>query len=297
MNRIDTVYCAAVTPMNRDESIDLGGLMSNIRWQIQQGLGGVLVCGGTGEFVSMTAQERMAVVEAAAREISGQRGFMVGCAAETTKEAISHARHAEENGADGVLLIASYYFKPSRAELIEHMRAVADSVKIPVVLYNNPGSCGSDLTPDVVAEIAKCPNVRHIKEASGELARVRQLLNACPSGFHVMCGCDYLAVDILGQGGDGWVSITANALPGPSQRLLDAMRGGHRDEAQELMDRYAKLYTICEQPYKAVQTVKFMMEALGQAAGPSRLPRLPLTEDERQAVCAMMREAGLAVSL
>jgi len=295
MNNISTVYSAAVTPMNRDESVDLEGLKSNIRWQIGQGLGGVLVCGGTGEFVSLTSEERRAVVETAAGEISGRCGFMVGCAAETTREAIRHARHAEANGADSVLLIASYYFKPSRDELIAHMRAVASAVKIPVVLYNNPGSCGSDLTPDIAAELARCENVRHIKEASGAAERTRQILDACPPGFHVLCGCDYLIAEILRQGGDGWVSITAGALPGQSQHMFDAMRAGREAEALALWDRFRELYTVCEQPYKPVQTVKFMMDAIGQAAGPCRLPRLPLTEAEGHAVLAMMREAGLSV--
>ena len=293
MHTIDTVYCAAITPMNYDQSVDLAGLVRNIRWYRGQGLGGVLVCGGTGEFVSLSFEERQAVVAAAAREIAGRGGFMVGCAAETTREAILHAQHAEVCGADGLLLIAPYYFKPSKAELVEHMRAVARSVSIPVALYKNPGSCGSDLTPEIIAELSVEPNITHVKEATGELQRVDEIRRLSSPDFHVMCGCDYLACDILEKGGAGWISITANALPGQSQQLFDRMMAGDYTGARAVMEKYLPLYTVCEQPYKAIQTIKFMMEALGCASGPSRLPRQPLTEREQVNVLLMMREAGL----
>jgi len=295
MHTIDTVYCAAITPMNYDQSVDLAGLVRNIRWYREQGLAGVLVCGGTGEFVSLSFEERQAVVAAAAREIAGSCGFMAGCAAETTREAILHAQHAEVCGADGLLLIAPYYFKPSREELLAHMRAVARSVSIPVVLYNNPGSCGSDLTPDMIRELSAEPNIASVKEATGELTRVDEIRRLCPADFHVMCGCDYLACDIFEKGGSGWISITANALPGQSQKLFDLMMAGDKVGARAIMEKYLPLYTLCEQPYKAIQTIKFMMEALGCASGPSRLPRQPLTEQEQANTLVMMRQAGLPV--
>jgi 4-hydroxy-tetrahydrodipicolinate synthase len=225
MHTIDTVYCAAITPMNYDQSVDLAGLVRNIRWYREQGLGGVLVCGGTGEFVSLTFEERQAVVAAAAREIAGQCGFMVGCAAETTREAVLHAQHAQVCGADGLLLIAPYYFKPSKDELAAHMRAVARAVSIPVVLYNNPGACGSDLTPEIIADLASGPNIAGVKEATGDLRRVDEIRRLCPEDFRVVCGCDYLACDILEKGGAGWISITANALPArPSTSLTAPLR-------------------------------------------------------------------------
>ncbi len=295
MNTIDTVYCAAITPMNYDQSVDLAGLVRNIRWYRDQGLEGVLVCGGTGEFVSLSFEERQAVVAAAAREIAGRCGFMVGCAAETTREAVLHAQHAEVCGADGLLLIAPYYFKPSREELLAHMRAVARSVSIPVVVYNNPGSCGSDLTPDILSELSGEPNITRVKEATGELGRVEEIHSLCRPDFRVVCGCDYLACDIFEKGGAGWISITANALPGQSQKLFDLAVSGDRAGSRAILEQYLPLYTLCEQPYKAIQTIKFMMEALGCASGPSRLPRQPLTEREQVNALLMMRQAGLPV--
>lgn len=295
MKTINTVYCAATTPMNRDQSIDYAGLTQNIRWYREQGLGGILICGGTGEFVSLSDAERLELVERSAQEINGECGFMVGCASETTADAIRYAKHAEANGADALLLIASYYFKPSVAELLAHMRAVADSVTLPVVLYNNPGSCGSDLTPDLVQELSCVPNIYAIKEATGNLDRAKQLLNMHLKDFDIFCGCDYLINDIIKAGGSGWVSITANALPSQSQEIFDALRAGDVVRADKLFRTYKSLYEICETPYKAVQTVKYMMDRLGLVGGFSRLPRLPLTEEEKLHVDALMRGAGLSL--
>lgn len=293
MNTTDTVYCAAITPMQRNYEIDFGGLRSNLSYCMEQGLGGVLVCGGTGEFVSLKEQERRAVVEVAARAIDGRTGFMVGCAAETTAEAISHARHAQAHGADALLLICSYYFKPSPEELYEHFRAVAQSVEIPIVLYNNPASCGSDIDPEMVRRLSAIPNITRIKEAADDPMRVRELLGKCPDGFGVLCGNDGFAYDTFKNGGCGWISITANALPSQSQTIFDWMREGRAEEALALYTRFLPLYTICEKPYKAIQTIKFIMDEIGCCGGASRPPRLELTPDEKEKVRSLMAQCGL----
>lgn len=293
MKTMNQVYCAAVTPFQKNYEIDYQGFKENLQWYLRNGLAGVLVCGGTGEFVSLSTQERMELVEFAAKEINGTMGFMVGCAAETTAEAILHAQHAEKNGADGLLLIASYYFKPSEEESYQHFRAVAESVNIPIVLYNNPGSCGTDLQPEFVKRLSEIPNIKHLKEATGDLLRFKELRHVCGDGFSAVCGCDALAFELFKNGASGWISITANALPSQSQEIFDTMQRKEEGRAWDVFQKYLQIYTLCEKPYKAIQTVKYIMDKLGCCGGHSRLPRLPLTTEEKIVADQMMVEAGL----
>ena len=149
----------------------------------ENNLGGILVCGGTGEFVSLTSRERMEIVDHVTNKIAGRTGLMVGCSAETTAEAVAYAKNAQEAGADGLLLIASYYFKPSEEELYQHFKAVANAVRLPIVLYNNPGACGTDLSPEFIKRMSAFENVKHVKEATGNLMRARKISRSLRQGF------------------------------------------------------------------------------------------------------------------
>lgn len=293
LKNMDTVYCAAVTPMNSDLSIDYDGIRSNINWYKKEGLGGILVCGGTGEFVSLTQTERKKVTEAAIKANDGKCQIMVCCAAETTAEAIDYASHAEASGADSLLLIASYYFKPSDEELIAHFRALARSTKLPVVLYNNPGSCGSNLTPALVKALSAEPNIKHMKDATGDLLQFRSTRNAVDENFHMWIGCDALACELIKNGATGWISITANALASQSQELFDNMMSGREQEAWNIYNLMLPIYTTCESPYKAIQKIKYIMDRIGCAGGASRGPRLALTDGEKQELNAMLVTAGI----
>jgi 4-hydroxy-tetrahydrodipicolinate synthase len=293
MKSINTVYCAAVTPMDANYEVDYTGFNSNIEWYIQNRLGGILVCGGTGEFVSLTPRERMDIVAFAADKIAGRTGFMVGCGAETTKDAVAYAKNAQDAGADGLLLIASYYFKPSEEELYQHFKAVAAAVRIPIVLYNNPGACGTDLTPRFIQRMSAIENVKHVKEATGDLLRARKVQAACGADFNLLVGCDALAFELFKNGARGWVSITANALASQSQAIFDHMLAGEHARAWQVYEKFLPIYTICEEPYKAIQTIKYIMDRIGCCAGPSRPPRLALTPDEQSHVDALLRSTGL----
>jgi 4-hydroxy-tetrahydrodipicolinate synthase len=293
MKSINTVYCAAVTPMNAKFEIDYSGFDANIEWYIKNNLGGILVCGGTGEFVSLTARERMEIVDHVTNKIAGRTGLMVGCSAETTAEAIMFAKNAQQAGADGLLLIASYYFKPSEEELYQHFKAVADAVQIPVVLYNNPGACGTDLSPRFIQRMSAFENVKHVKEATGDLLRARKIRQVCGKAFNVMVGCDALAYELFKNGASGWISITANALASQSQEIFENMMKGNDSLAWKIYEQYLPIYTICEEPYKAIQTIKYIMDRIGCYGGESRLPRQPLTAEEKADVDVLLHHCGL----
>ena len=293
MKNLNNVFCAAVTPMNVNYEVDYEGLNANIEWYIRNNLGGILVCGGTGEFVSLTLRERIDIVDYAADKIAGRTGLMVGCGAETTADAVTYAKNAQEVGADGLLLIASYYFKPSEEELYQHFKAVADAVHIPVVLYNNPGACGTDLTPRFLKRMSAFENIKHVKDATGDLLRARKIQEACGKDFNVMVGCDALAYELFKNGARGWVSITANALAGQSQEIFDNMMKGNDSLAWKVYEQYLPIYNICEEPYKAIQTVKYIMDRIGCCGGKSRLPRLDLTLEEKEHVDMLLQNTGL----
>jgi len=293
MKSINTVFCAAVTPMNANYAVDYKGFDANIEWYINNNLGGILVCGGTGEFVSLTSRERIDIVDHVTKKIAGRTGLMVGCSAETTAEAVVFAKNAQEAGADGLLLIASYYFKPSEEELYQHFKAVADAVHIPIVLYNNPGACGTDLSPGFIKRMSAFENVKHVKEATGDLLRARKIREACGKDFNVMVGCDALAFELFKNGACGWISITANALASQSQEIFENMMKGNDSLAWKVFEQYLPLYTICEEPYKAIQTIKYIMDRIGCCGGKSRLPRLALTSTEKAHVDVLLGNAGL----
>ncbi len=293
MKSINNVYCAAVTPMNANYEVDYAGFDANIEWYIRNNLGGILVCGGTGEFVSLSLRERMQIVDHAADRIAGRTSLMVGCGAETTVDAVGYAKKAQDVGADGLLLIASYYFKPSEEELYQHFKAVAEAVHIPIVLYNNPGACGTDLSPKFIKRMSAIENIKHVKEATGELLRARKIREACGMEFNVLVGCDALAYELFKNGARGWVSITANALASQSQEIFDNMMKGDDSLAWKVYEQYLPIYTICEEPYKAIQTIKYIMDRIGCCGGVSRLPRLSLTLEEKEHVDMLMRNTGL----
>jgi len=293
MKSINNVYCAAVTPMNANYEVDYRGLDANIEWYIKNNLGGILVCGGTGEFVSLTTHERMDIIDYAANKIAGRTGLMVGCGAETTADAVAYAKKAQDARADGLLLIASYYFKPSEEELYQHFKAVADAVQIPIVLYNNPGACGTDLSPRFINRMSVFENVKHVKEATGDLLRARKVREVCGKDINVIVGCDALAYELFKNGARGWVSITANALASQSQEIFDNMMKGDNTQAWKVYEQYLPIYTICEEPYKAIQTIKYIMDRIGCCGGVSRLPRLELTTDEKAHVDVLLRNTGL----
>lgn len=293
VHKFNNVYCATVTPMNDDFSIDFEGHRNNIEWFKKSGIGGIVVCGGTGEFVSLTTDERKRFVEFSAKHNNGKLGFVVGCAAETTAEAIMFAQHAQENGADGLLLISSYYFKPSEEEMKEHFKAVAASVKIPIILYNNPVSCGSNLSPEIVKELSEIDNITHIKDATGDIFNFRRMKELVDDDFNLMVGCDALSYELLHNGARGWISITANALPSQSQMLFNHMMNNELESAWDIYNKFLPLYTLCESPYKAIQSIKYIMDKIGCAGGPSRRPRLELTVDEKKKIDVILKKTGL----
>ena len=210
---IKGTYTALVTPFNSQNEIDIEALKNLVNWQIGQGIDGIVVCGSTGEsFVLSTAEQTLAiktVVEAANKRIP----IIAGVSAIAPKDTIALAKNAEEFAVDGLMVVTPPYVKPTQQAIYDYFKQVHDATNTPIIIYDNPGRCGTSLSDDVVIKLAKLPRIVCLKDASGDLARPAILRGSLPNDFSLMSGEDATTPAFLAQGGDGVISVTANVAP------------------------------------------------------------------------------------
>lgn len=281
MKQLEGSFPVLVTPMNEAAEIDWQGLRRNIEHFIAEGSPGIVVNGSTGEFVSLTKEERFKVVEVAVEQVAGRIALVAGTAAETTADAITFTRQAETAGADASLLINSYYAHPKDHEVYEHFKAVAASVSFPIMIYNNPSTSGVDIGTETILQVARdVDNITHIKESSGDISKVRDVTRQGKGFLKTFCGADDLALESFLVGATGWISVSGNVAPRLVTDLYNAAKANDMEKAWELYDRVLPLCNFIEGTGKFVQIVKRAMELQGLAGGPSRKPRLRLTKEE-----------------
>ncbi|GAH77925.1 unnamed protein product, partial [marine sediment metagenome] len=172
MTILKGTFTVLITPMTIKQDIDIDGLKSNIDWQINNGIPGICVTGSTGEFASLTREERLEIAEVAVKHVNGRIQCLVGTAAESTKETIFYTKHAKKIGADGVLILSPYFCKPSFDDIYLHYKAISEAVDISVMVYNNPNHSGVDMSPELLVKICSLKNIDYVKDASGDLRRV-----------------------------------------------------------------------------------------------------------------------------
>ena len=281
MTKLKGVFPVLITPMTADEKVDYEGLKSNIEYFISQGVAGIAVTGSTGEFVSLTTEERYKIVKVAVEQVNGRIPVIAGTAAETTVDAILHTQQAEKAGADASLLINSYYAHPKENEIYEHFKAVAESVKFPIMIYNNPFVSGIDISAETLLAVARdVDNITHIKESSGDIGKARDIARQGKDFIKVFCGSEDLALESVFVGATGWISVSANIVPEVTKELYASAQAGDLDRAWELYDKLLPLCKFLEGSGKYVQIVKRAMELQGLAGGPCRKPRLSLNDEE-----------------
>lgn len=287
------VFSVLITPMTDDFKIDEKGLRSNIDWQIDKGIAGLCVTGSTGEFVSLTREERNRVAKVSVEHVAGRVPVVVGTAAATTPEAIEYTQYAESIGADAAMIINPYYSLPAPNEVIEYFRMIGEAVRIPIMAYNNPASSGVDILPETMAEIGKIKNVSYLKDASGEIRRVREIQQYTQNQIKVFNGCEDLAFEAFVLGAVGWICVAGNVIPGECQKLFELVEAGKINEAKALYDRILPLLTHIEKCGKLVQVTKAAAAKVGCAAGPARYPRLALSREEDKALDSILRQVGV----
>jgi len=267
------VLPAVVTPFQTDaqQSLDLEGLRSNIEALIAAGVHGIVPTGSTGESATLTFEEHEKVVEVAVEAAGGKVPVLAGTGSNNTAEALRFTKAAKDLGADGALLISPYYNKPNRAGLVRHFTLIAD-LDIPTVLYNVPGKDRSEPRPDLVIELASHPNIVGIKEASGNVAQVSQIIEGTlDEDFSVISGDDNLTLPILALGGSGVISVAANVEPVRMVRLYEAFTAGDWNTALELHYELSPLFRALFIETNPIP-VKKAVALRGMAAGPVRLP-------------------------
>ncbi|PEC11062.1 4-hydroxy-tetrahydrodipicolinate synthase [Bacillus toyonensis] len=291
MQKIKGAFPVLITPMDEFQEIDWKGVKQNVNYFIEQKVAGIIINGSTGEFVSLSKEERFNMVETVLKEVDGRIPVIVGTAAETTKETIEYTKHAEAHGADCALIINSYYCKPKEEEIYFHFKEISHAVNIPIMLYNNPFTSGVDMSTELMLRIGKeCENVTHIKESSGDIRKARDLVRQGKGAFQVFCGSEDLVMESYLVGASGWVSVAGNIVPGLVTKMYEHFQNSELEKAWEINDAILPLCEFLEGSGKYVQIVKRSMELHGQVGGPSRYPRLGLTEVEDQKLQTILSE-------
>jgi len=289
MSEIKGAFPVLITPMLENEEVDYEGFRKNIDHFVNQGVAGICVNGSTGEFVSLTKEEKLKLIDVAVEQVNGRITLVAGTAAETTKEAIMYTQYAEKAGADASLLINSYYAHPKDEEIYEHFKAVAESVAFPIMIYNNPFTSGIDIGTETILQVGRdVKNITHIKESSGDIGKLRDITRQGEGSIKTFCGSDDLILESLLVGATGWISVAGNIVPRQVTELFDSVEAGNLDRAWEIYDQILPLCNWLEGCGKPVQTVKYMMDKQGIAGGASRKPRLPLTTEEEASLEEIM---------
>ena len=270
------VLVALATPFAADGSVDESRLRALVDRTIDGGVHGVVACGSTGEFSALTGEERRLVVETVVDQTAHRVPVVAQTGSTSTTAAIALARHAQSIGADVIMPVAPYYEPLTLAETTNYLRRVASSVEIPVMLYNLPGATGVELSPDVVAALAReVENIRYVKNTSPDMAQAAQLIHYYGDLVGTFVGWDSLILSSLLSGAAGVMAGTANVVPAEIVAVHDAVKAGDLQAAREAWSRiYPLLDTALTTSY--VAAVKAAMEAVGFSAGPTREPVMPL---------------------
>ena len=282
---------ALVTPFRGGE-VDTRALEALVEAQIAGGINALVPCGSTGEAATLTHEEHLAVVRAVVRAARGRLPVIAGTGSNSTAEAIRLTRGAEEAGADAALLISPYYNRPTQDGIYRHYAAVADASGLPLILYNIPGRTGSNITPDTIARLARLPNIAGVKEASGNLAQVLEIIDESGADFGIYSGDDILTLPIMAAGGHGVIAVGANLMPRAYVELTDALLAGDLERARMQNHRLLPLMMALTLEVNPIP-VKTALAMMGQCADEFRLPLTPMSPGARVRLEDVLREYEL----
>ncbi|HET8757143.1 MAG TPA: dihydrodipicolinate synthase family protein [Solirubrobacteraceae bacterium] len=290
--RFPGIIPAVTTPFAASGEVDVAALESNLAALLDAGIHGVVATGTMGEAGSLSTAERRAVVEAVVRAVESRVPVIAGISSGTPAAAIALAADAAEAGASALMMLPPLGYRADADETIAFYRAVTEAAGLPLMAYNNPEASGVDMTPDLIVRLyEEVDGVVAIKECSGDARRIPALLNAAP-GLEVLVGGDDWALEGFCAGATGWVTGVADVLPRECVELYDACRAGDLETARAVYARLLPLARFDMTP-KLVQYFKAAMDAVGLAGGPTRPPRLPLTDAERAALLDAMAVAAV----
>ena len=292
MTSIQGSIVALVTPFHPDGSVDYPNLRKLVEWHVTEGTDCVCVVGTTGESPTVDVAEHCEIIRVAVEQAAHRVLVMAGCGANSTLEAIELARFAKKVGADCHLQVVPYYNRPTQEGMYQHFKKIAESLDLPMVLYNVPSRTVADLQHETVLRLAQVPNVAGIKEATGNIERAQWLLRDLPPEFSVLSGDDASAVALMLCGGHGVISVTANIAPKPMKQLCVAAIGGQAMQAMEVQNKLLPLHK-CLMVEPNPVPLKWAMARLGLCGDTLRLPLWPLSPQYRLAVEDALHSSGL----
>jgi 4-hydroxy-tetrahydrodipicolinate synthase len=282
---------AIITPF-RNGKVDEQALRDLIDWQIANGTDGIVPCGTSGESATLSYDEHNRVIEMTVEAVKGRVQVIAGTGSNSTEEAIALTRHAKAVGADGALLISPYYNKPTQEGLFLHHRAIAEAVDLPQVLYNIPGRTAVNVTPQTVARLSKIKNIVGIKEGSGSVQQVSDIVHLCSDRFTVLAGDDALTLPMLAVGAKGVITVTANVAPADMAGMIDAWAAGDPAKARQF---HYKLYPLFQALFLETNPipVKHAVALMGKATPELRLPLCAMSQENLDKLTQVMKDLRL----
>jgi 4-hydroxy-tetrahydrodipicolinate synthase len=285
---------AIVTPMHEDGRLDLARFQQLIDWHVSEGTDGIVVVGTTGESPTVNFDEHKELIRIAVQHSKGRIPIIAGTGGNSTVEAIELTASAKENGATACLSVVPYYNKPTQEGLYRHFRKIAETVDLPMLLYNVPGRTVADMQTDTVLRLAQVPGIIGIKEATANIERNTDLIRRAPRNFAIYSGDDATCVALILMGGHGVISVTANVAPKAMHQMCAAALVGDVKTARELNFRLFPLHQRLFVEANPIP-VKWALAEMGMIEGGLRLPMSPLAEKFHQTVREALHEAGIAL--
>lgn len=284
---------ALVTPFKKDLSVDEAALRRLVNIQIEAGTDILLPCGTTGESPTITEEEQRRIIEIVCDEAKGRVRVAAGAGTNSTRDAIELAEAAEKAGATAILSVAPYYNKPTQEGLYQHYKAIAEAVSVPVIIYNVPGRTGINISVDTIIRLAEeFENIQAVKEASGNMGQIADLLNRRPETLSVLSGDDPLILPVMALGGDGIISVAANQVPRAVKQLVEAVFAGNLTEARRVHNQYYELFNMNFVESNPIP-VKYTLAKMGLIEEVYRLPLVPASEGSKAKLDGVLQKLGL----
>lgn len=295
MIQIGRVSTAMVTPFKGDGTIDFEATTALVNHLIENGSDSLVVCGTTGESPTLTTEEKVQLFTHVVSVVDGRVPVIAGTGSNNTMASIELTKKAEQLGVDGIMLVVPYYNKPSQEGMYQHFKAISESTALPIMLYNIPGRSAVNMNVDTIVRLSKINNIVAVKEASGDLLAMTEIIAKTDEDFHLYSGDDGITLPVLAIGGKGVISVAAHIVGNEMQEMIAAFKEGELEKAQYY---HQQLLPVIKALFLAPNptAVKGALQLQGHAVGGLRLPLVPLSEKEKDVLMDALREFYIALS-
>ena len=295
MAKLRGVFPVPLTPFNEsDQSVDYKRLREHVEFMVGSGVAGLVSNGSTGEFPMLSRDECIRIAETIIDQVNGRVPVVFGASAPSSEKTLDFCKIGEDIGAEALMMLPPYYFPLSDDEILKHYEIVASKTKLPIMLYNNPGTSKIDIRPEVVAKLAEIDNIAYIKESSGEISRIREIKHLAGDKIEVFIGADIIFFDALVAGATGVIASCGNVIPAQMAEIFRLVV--EENNVEEGRKKFYKIFPFCayaDGNPQFVQVLKTALDILGKPVGPPRFPLLKLSADDRAVLAERMRISGL----